>query len=73
MVVGWLLQLNSDATYKVCRRGVALYSIGVNSIPHVNNPVCFAVNPEVESKAVIQGTFRAVQSAVFMLMKQYRV
>jgi hypothetical protein len=28
---------------------------------------------ESESKQVIQGTFRAAQSAVFMLMKQYRV
>jgi hypothetical protein len=73
LAAGWLLQLNGDATYKVCRRGVALYSIGVNSIPHVNNPVCFAVIPEVESKAVIQGTFRAAQSALFMLMKRYRV
>ncbi len=41
IATGWLLQLNGDATYKVCRCGVALYSIGVNSIPHVNNPDCF--------------------------------
>ena len=73
IAAGWLLQINGDATYKVCRRGVAIYCIGVNSIPHINNPVCFAVIPESESKEVIQGTFRAAQTAVFMLMKQYKV
>ena len=52
---------------------MAICCIGVNSIPHINNPVCFAVFPETESKQVIQGTFRAAQSAVFMLMKQYVV
>ncbi len=34
LAAGWLLQLNGDATYKVCRRGVAIYCIGVNSILH---------------------------------------
>ncbi len=72
LAAGWLLQINGDGTYKVCRRGVAIYCIGVNSIPHINNPVCWAVIPESESKAVIQGTFRAVQTAVFMLMKQIK-
>ena len=69
---GWLLQINGDATYKVCRRGVAIYVIGVNSIPHVSNPVCFAVIPEVESKKICQGTWRAVQQAAFMMMKRIK-
>ena len=70
---GWLLQINGDATYKVCRRGVAIYVIGVNSIPHVSNPVCFAVIPEVESKKICQGTWRAVQQAAFMMMKRIKI
>ncbi len=67
------MEIFGDATYKVCRRGVAIYSIGVNSIPHVNNPVCSAVIPESESKQVIQGTWRAAQAAAIMIMKQYTV
>ena len=62
---GWLLQVNGDATYKVCWRGVALFCIGVNSILHINNPVCWTVIPETESKEVCKGIWRAVQSAVF--------
>ncbi len=46
IAAGWLLQLNGDASYKKCRNTVALYSIGVNSLGHVNNPVCFAITPE---------------------------
>ena len=63
------MQVNGDGTYKVCRRGVAVYVIGVNSVPQVNNPVCFAVIPEVETKKVCQGMWRAVQSTAFMIMK----
>ena len=70
---GWLFQVNGDATYKVCRRGVALYSLGVNSVPHINNPVCWAIIPEIESKEVIQGTWRAVQTAAFMMIKQTKL
>ena len=68
------MQVNGDGTYKVCRQGVAIYVIGVNSVPllppHVNNPACFAVIPEVETKKVCQGTWRAVQSAAFMMIKR---
>ena len=73
LAAGWLMQIKGDATYKVCLCRVAIYSISVNSIPQVNNLVCFAVIPLSESKQVIQGTFRATQTAVFMLRKQYRV
>lgn len=73
IAAAWLMEIFGDATYKVCRRGVAIYSIGVNSIPHVNNPVCFAVIPEYESKQMIQRTWRAAQAAAIMIMKQYQV
>jgi hypothetical protein len=36
---GWYFQVNGDDNYKVCRRAVALLSLGVNSVPHINNPV----------------------------------
>jgi hypothetical protein len=57
IAAGWLMQLFGDVAYKICWRSVAIYSIDVNSIPHVNNPVCFTVIPETESKEVIQGTY----------------
>ena len=58
--------------YKVCRRGLAIYFIGINSIPHVNNPVCFAIIPKVETKKICQGTWHAVQEAAFMMMKRIK-
>jgi hypothetical protein len=70
IAAGWVFQINGDATYKVCRRAVALYCMGVNSVPHVNNPVCFAIMPETESKELIHGTWCAVQEAAMMMMKQ---
>jgi hypothetical protein len=73
IAAGWILQVNADATYKVCRRGVALFSIGVNSVPHVNNPVCWAITPEIESKEICQGTWRVVQAALFMMLKTVKV
>jgi hypothetical protein len=69
IAAGWMLQICADGTYKVWRRGVAIYVIGVNSVPHKSNPVCWAVIPESESKEVCHGTWRAVQSAAFMMMK----
>ena len=69
---GWLLQLNGDATFNVCRRTVALYSFGVNSLGNVNNPVCWAIIPETESADVLKGLWKAVQDTVIMLMRQFK-
>ena len=73
IAAGWLMEIFGDATYKVCRRAVGIYSIGVNSIPHEFNPVCFAVIPDSESKEVIQGTWRAAEAAAIMLIKEYKI
>jgi hypothetical protein len=72
---GWLLQVNGGATYNMCRRSVAMLSLGgtVNSIGHVNNPVCWAIIPESESKEIIQCTWRSVQVAAMMLMKKIKL
>ena len=43
---GWMFQLNGDATYCINRAGVASLSLGVNSLGHVNNPICWAIIPE---------------------------
>ncbi len=43
---GWLFQLNGDATYCINRAGVSAISLGVNSLGHVNNPICWAIIPE---------------------------
>jgi hypothetical protein len=48
MEAGWLLQLNGDATFNVCRHSIALYSFGMNSLGNVNNPVCWAIIPKTE-------------------------
>ncbi len=64
------MEIFGDATYKVCRRAVGIYSIGVDSIPHVFNLVCFAVIPDTESKELIQGTWLAAEAAAIMIMKE---
>jgi len=69
IAAGWLFQVNVDATYKVCRRSVALLGMGVNSVGHVNNPVCWSIIPESESKQIFTGTWRCVQEAAMMLVK----
>jgi hypothetical protein len=67
IAAGWLLHVNWDASYKKCRNTVALFSIGVNSLGHVNNPVCFAIIPETESAEICAGTYNAVKDAVLIL------
>ncbi len=37
IAAGWIFQLNSDVTFKVCRHTVALLCLGVNSLGNVNN------------------------------------
>ncbi len=48
-----------------------MLSLGVNSIGHVNNPVCWAIIPESESKEIILSTWRAVQAAAMMVYHGY--
>ncbi len=63
--------MNGDATFKVCRRTVALLCLGVNSHGNVNNTICWAIIPEAESAVAIKGTWKAVQDAVIMLMRNF--
>ena len=70
---GWLTELFGNVTYNTCWLSVVIYSISVNSIPHVNNPVCSTVIPESESREVVWGTLLSAQDAVFMIMNQYKV
>ena len=72
IATGWVFQLNGDATFSVCRRTVALLSLGVNSLGNVTNPVCWAIIPEAESAEVMKGTWKAVQAAAIMLMAKFR-
>ena len=72
MEAGWLLQLNGDATFNVCRRTVALYSFGVNSLGNVNNPICWAIIPETESAEVLKGLWKAVQDAVILIIRHFK-
>jgi hypothetical protein len=49
----------------VCLATDALISNGVNSIGHVNNPLCFAIipnlNPKTKSAEIYAGTYNAVK------------
>ncbi len=48
---GWHVQLNCNITSKVNRRKVAALPLGVSSLGHVSNPLCWALIPEtVESE-----------------------
>ena len=66
---GWVFQLNGDVSYKHCRRTVALLCLGVSSLGNVTNPICWAIIPEAESAEVMTGTWKAVQDAAIMLMR----
>jgi hypothetical protein len=67
-----MFQLNGDATFKVCRRRVALLCLGVNSLGNVNNTICWAIIPEAESADVMKGTWKAVRDAAILLMHKFR-
>ncbi len=47
--------------------------MGVKSIPHIHNPVCWAIIPENEIKEICEGKYQAVQAAAFMLMKKIKI
>ncbi len=64
--------MNGNATFKVCRHTVALLCLGVNSLGNVNNTICWAIIPEAESAVAIKGTWKAVQYAAIMLMRNFQ-
>jgi hypothetical protein len=71
---GWLFQLNGDVTYAINRTGVASLTLGVNSLGHVNNPICWAIIPEkTEGKTTYRDTWRTVQEAAILAMNTYVV
>ena len=72
IMAGWVFQLNGDVSYKHCRRTVALLCLGVSSLGNVNNPICWAIIPEAESAEVMTGTWKAVQDAAIMLMRNFK-
>ena len=45
IIAGWTFQLNMDVTFSICRHAVDLLCLGVNSMPHTNNPLCFCIIP----------------------------
>ncbi len=53
--------------------GSCALSLSVNSIGHINHPVCWAIIPESESKEIIPGTWRSVQAAAMMIMKKIKL
>ena len=72
MEAGWLLQVNGEAIFNVCRHTIALYSFGVNSFGHVNTPVCWAIISKTESADVLKGLWKAVQDAVILIIRHFK-
>jgi hypothetical protein len=69
---GWVLQLNGDVAYGINMRGVAALTLGVNSLGHVNNPICWAIIPEkTEGKTTYRETWRTVQEAAILALNTY--
>ena len=42
---GWVLQLNGDATFGLCRADIDMIALGFCSFGGSNNPVCFSYIP----------------------------
>jgi hypothetical protein len=69
---GWLFQLNGDVTYAINRTGVASLTLGVNSLRHVNNPICWAIIPEkTGGKTTYRDTWRTAQEAAILAVNTY--
>jgi hypothetical protein len=70
---GWLFQLNGDVTYCINRAGVASLSLGVNSLGHVNNPICWAIIPEkTEGRKTYAETWYCVEEAAIKALCDYK-
>ncbi len=70
---GWMFQLNGGATYCINRAGVASLSLSVNSLGHVNNPICWAIIPEkTEGRKTYAEIWFCVQEAAINALNQYK-
>lgn len=71
---GWLTQLNGDTTFKINRRAVAAITLGVNSLGHVSNPLCWAIIPDTtEGQVVYTGTWHTLRDTIILVLKDYLV
>jgi hypothetical protein len=68
-----MFQLNSNATYCINRAGVASLSLGVNSLGHVNDPICWAIIPKkTEGQKTYAEKWFCVQDAAINTLNQYK-
>ncbi len=69
---GWIIQLNGDVTFKMNRRRVAALTLGVSSLGHVSNPLCWALIPETtEGEIIYSGTYQTFRDAVILVLKSF--
>jgi hypothetical protein len=69
---GWMFQLNDDATYCINRDGVASLLLSVNSLGHMNNPICWAIIPEkTEGRHTYAELWFCVQAAAINALNHY--
>ena len=65
---GWVFQLNSDVTGKVCRKSVDLLSLSVTSIPRRTNTLCLCIIPHTtESEQAFTVVYHELRKAVCLV------
>ena len=67
---GWQVQIQADATFKVCREDVALLGFGVNSMGAKYNLCALSITPQ-ENKKAYSETWMSVNSALNLLLGNY--
>ncbi len=64
---GWVIQLNSDATFIFCRSKVDMIGFGVNSLGCHNHPLCWSLIPDrAEGELTYIQTYNALQRAALL-------
>ena len=70
IIAGWGFQLNGTVTGKLCRASVDFLQFGINSIPHRNRVLFFAVIPKAtESETVYQIAWDDLRGGVLDMLK----
>jgi hypothetical protein len=70
---GWEMQLQVDATFKVCTEAVGVLGFGVNSLGAHMNLVCTALIPDNrESEEMMKETWNAIRRAFHLLLTRYK-
>jgi hypothetical protein len=65
---GWVVQLNGDATFGLCRAAVDMIGLGFYSMGGANHPACSSFIPhQTEGELIYTVTYREMERAVIAL------